>query len=255
MGAVSIADYLRPNYPVKTFDFTGNHLTHIYRGPTSALEASMPAAGDEWTTGYYVQSTSINPLENTDQSELVVDSIIEGSPGVLTLGPVSNNEFPFYEIEWLSYEKSLRAHPYFDGLTVTGWQGIDAWIDEEDTTARSQYAYYPRAADGSVTVSTTVGLDATQQKFAELYNKGIESYNDYLPVARKTSLYQSTTSITSASVGQKIGGDPFTGVPSGYQWQKTADRSSKQGRGFKWTKVEEWTGALTIALDVDDIFI
>lgn len=261
MGAVSIADYLRPNYPVLTFDLAGNRYTHVYRGPTSELSASMPAAGDVWVSGYYVQSATISPLENTDQSELVVDSLVEGSPGILTLGPVTNNEFPFYEIEWLSYERSLRAHPAFSGFTLTVWQGIDAWIAEEDTVARSQYAYWPRDKDGTTTVAAAVTLSEDDMPggspvdFATLYSQGVESYTDYLPVARKTSLYFSSTKPPSAAIGQKIVGDPFTGVPSGYEWQTTGDRASKQGRGFNWTRVEEWTGAKTIVVDSDEIFV
>jgi hypothetical protein len=255
MGAASISSFLRPGYPILSSDFSGNYYSHIYRGPTSTLQANLPVPGAEWTTGYYVRAASIQPLDNTLISEMVVESTVENSPGVVSIGPVANNEFPFYEIEWLGFEKSLRVHPAFQAFSVTVWQGIDAWINEDDTTARSQFSYWPRDKDGAVTVSVTVALNSDQQTFATLYNKGVESYVDYLPLARKTSLYQSTTSITADAVGQKIAGTPFSDVPSGYVWQKTGDRSSKQGRGFKWTKTEEWTGALTILVDVDDVFI
>ena len=54
---------------------------------------------------------------------------------------------------------------------------------------------------------------------------------------------------TKPATGVQVAwGDPFTGVPTGYEWIKTGDSATKQGRGYRWTKVEEMDRALAFWL-------
>lgn len=258
---MAIGDYLLPGYPEKIRDRTGEFWSYIYRGPKTTLEAAEPAYGDEWpaSSGLTVRISRINYLEDADYAELTVESGYDGTPGTLTTGEVTNNEFPFYEVTWTAFEKSLRAHPAFADFTDEMWQSIDDWLAETDSDQRRQFKYYKRDSNdqptGSVqTLSATASPDNSPQDFAALWLAGVQSFIDYLPVARKTSVFEGQTKPVSGGCGQKIVGDPFTGVPSGYEWQKTADTATKQGRGYRWTKVEEWQGAKTILLDVDEIF-
>lgn len=258
---MAIADYLKQGYPEKVTDRTGEFWAYVYQGPTTTLESAAPAYGDEWpaSSGRYVRQVRIRLLEDPDYSELTVESGYDGTPGTLTTGEVTNNEFPILEVTWVGFEKSLRAHPAFADFTAEQWQEVDDWIRETDSDARRQLKYYKRDKDGVATGSVielddTASPDGSPQTFATLWLNGVQAYIDYLPVARKTSVYEGQTKPATGGAGQKIVGDPFTGVPSGFEWQKTGDTATKQGRGYRWTKVEEWTGAKTILLDVDEIF-
>jgi hypothetical protein len=259
---MAIADYLAQGYPEEITDRTGTFNRYFYRGPTTTLEAAKPAYADEWpaSSGQYVRQVGIRPLEDADYSEMTVDAGFDGTPGTLSTAEVTSNEFPFLEVDWVPFEKDLRAHPAFADMTEALWQSVDNWIAETDSAARAAFQYYERDKDGvptgSVqTLSATPAPDNSPQDFATLYLKGVKSYTDRLPVARKTSIYEGQTKPSTGGAGQKIVGDPFTGVPSGYEWIKTGDKASKQGRGYRWTKVEEWTGAQTILVDVDEIFL
>jgi len=140
------------------------------------------------------------------------------------------------------------------------WTSIDQWEKETDITAKANFQYYNRNKDGEAvgslqTLSTTNVPDKDMQDYAKLRLKGVEAFLDAAPVARKTRRFRGWNAPSTGDAGQKIGGDPFTGVPSGYEWLKTVDRSSKQGYGTEWLQQEEWTGARLILLDKDSIYI
>ena len=246
--------------PEDVRDTSGNGMRHTYRGTSSDLTTNRPAVGDDWN-GLEVVSTSLRQIGMSLRYELVVEARISGS-GVVSIGStaITNNEFPLLELDNMEVEKSLRQHPAFASFVETDFQAIDLWIAETDSEQRKLFKYWKRDANGNTTgtvqtLSTTLAPDNSQQDFAALYLLGVEAFSDHAPIARKTSLFKGTTAPTTTDIGQKIVGDPFTGVPSGYTWVKKADRATKQGRGFFWTRVEEWIGAREVLLDKDEIFI
>jgi hypothetical protein len=254
---MALSDYLRPDYPRTIVGQGGIRKVYLYRGPTSTLEPLIPLRNSAFE-GSEVASTSFEPVGTSAYSDLIVETFIgENGEDTLITGQITDNQYPFFEIEWVQVEKSLRQHPAFAAFDETDWNELDQWEKETDTAARSAFQYYNRDSAGEVTGSIqTLGSGTdSQQTYAGLRLKGVEAFLDFAPVARKTSRYRGSTMPTAGDAGQKIVGDPFTGVPAGYEWLKTADRISKQGVAtVEWLRQEEWTGARTILLDKDEIF-
>jgi len=260
MSFATISALQIPGSPEDVNDTSGRALRYTYRGSSASLAANRPAVGDDWD-GREVVRTSYQRVGRSNIYELTVDARTESSaPSVIGSAQITNEEFPVLELDNETVEKSLRQHPAFAGFAAADWQAIDLWIAETDSDKRAAYQYWKRDASGNTTgtvqtLSATPDPDGSPQDFAALYLLGVTSFLDFAPVARKTSLYKGSTPPTTGDIGQKIGGDPFTGVPSGYEWVKRADRATKQGRGFTWTRVEEWIGARAVLVDKDEIFL
>lgn len=249
-----------PGSPVDVKNTAGSFLRHTYRGDNSTLATHRPAIGADWNGNEVAETELVQIGRSLTWQLTVLAQTPDATPAVLGSSQISNNEFPLLETDYEAVERPLRQHPAFAGFDETDWQAIDLWIDETDSENRKIFKYWKRDKDGNTTgtiqtLSAAPDPDKSQQDFAAAYLLGVESFVDYAPIARKTSLYKGTSKPTSSDIGQKIVGDPFTGVPSGYQWVKRADRAVKQGRGYHWTRVEEWIGAREVLVDKDDIFI
>lgn len=197
----------------------------------------------------------IDDAEGDDGDIYVAPPVTVGPPAEVTDG-----QYPFYEIEWTQQEKALKQHPAFADLTPAEWTAVDFWEKETDLAAKAAFQYYARNKDNEAigaiqTLSTTPSPDNSQQDYAKLRLFGVDSFLDFAPVARKSSRFRGWNAPETSDAGQKVGSDPFDGVPIGYLWLKSADRSSKQGAGSEWMRQEEWLGARIILLDKDEIFI
>lgn len=253
MAAESIISLKKPGFP-KTEDSERSFRTTIdYVGPLTALAAAAPAVDDVWGTYQgRVASSFLSPLDGTDQAELLVvcDFRYDGDGGTAgTKGEV------VYEVEWVMYQRSLYEHPVFTGtgsyvLTAVDYAAIESWKQESVTEAKETFFYQRIDMDGTETYTE---LSNNAKKFAGAVMIGIESYEDFAPVIRKTTTYFSGLPGTSTA-GLK-GGDPnFAGKPDGYEWRKSADRAVRVGGQTRWDRVEEWTGAVKVLVDKSEIF-
>lgn len=272
---------LKENYPQSTSSSEGCLRTYVYRAPTASLP--QISYGIIYL-GHPVQTSTKEQVGLSSLYELTIvtlqrtpaldgDGIIiddpEGDEGSIyiappvTVGPpaeVVDGQYPFFEIEWAQTEKALKFHPAFASSTVAEWAAIDAWEKETELQQKAIFKFYYRDKENSTTGGLqTLGAtglpDSSQQDYAKLRFFGVESFLDFAPVARKSSRFRGWNAPETSDAGQKVGSDPFTGVPSGYLWLKSADRSSKQGFGNEWIRQEEWLGARIILLDKDEIFI
>ena len=253
MAAESILTYKRPGFP-KTSNSEKSYVTTIeYVGPLSTLSSAEPATGAAW--GDYdgiVTGTVLSPLEGTTQAELTVtcEYSYDGSAG----GTGSAREISF-EVEWVMFQRPLAEHPVFRSggtyaLDATDHADIAAWRDEPNPTLKGAYKYDELALTGS---GTEASLSANATKFAKGIELGMESYEDYSPVIRKTTTY--VGGLPGASTAGAKGTDPtFTGKPSGYKWRKSADRAIRQGGQTRWERIEEWTGAEKVLIDKSAIY-
>lgn len=274
---------LKADYPQKTVDSNGCARTYLYLAPPASLylpsngliylghpiisgsirnvdlaganlvELQLTTLQKTYTVG--TDGSITDTAEGTDGDFLIPFSNTTGLPA-----EVSDGQYPFYEIEWASLEKQLRQHPAWSTATPAMWTSVEQWEKETDLVAKASFQFYYRNKDGEPTgtiqtLSTTNSPDNDMQDYAKLRLKGVEAYLDAAPVARKTSRFRGWNAPETGDAGQKVGSDPFTGVPSGYEWLKTVDRSSKQGFGTEWLQQEEWTGARLILLDKDQLFI
>lgn len=259
MSYAAIAGKLLYGSPEQVSDVSGDYVVYRYRGLASLLTTNRPAYNDAWgPTGQYSVRAVRGPsdLEASGYAEMVVEVSTLAIAGSTQ---VTNNEYPLYEVDYVASETDLLAHPAFASLTSAERHACKAWREETDDDARAAYQYWKRDKNGDPigsvqTLGTTASPNASQQDYAKMILQGIESFVDYNPVARKTMLFQGEDKPTVSGIGAKTGGDPWTGVPSGYEWIATGDSARKQGGGFKWTRVLEWKGARKIKVDVDNIY-
>lgn len=250
MAAESIAAYRKPGFPV--LDTSENSFRTLiqYIGPTATISAAEPDPGDAW--GDFVgtvRSTSYNETESVGTAELtvVVEILAESDEEPGTLESVT------HEIDWAVVDRSMYEHPQFaigkggaNALTSEDIADIQNWREEEDPAVKQLYQY-ATPADGSVSLSTNARL------FARGIELGQDTFEDYAPVAMKTSTYVNGPPETSEA-GQKEIPTGFPNLPAGYEWRKSADRSTTSGRRTRWEKSEAWMGAKFVLHDKDQIF-
>lgn len=246
---MALLDYLRPNYPTVRTDSAGRHKTYVMRGPADTLNALYVGVGSVFDSGR-VETTDITPV---DMANGIIDYTITTVVSFThTTETVTDDQYPYYEVDQVQIEKNLRQHPEFISFSSSDWAAIEAWEAEVDQTLKAAYKYYARNADGKKT-GDVLTLSTQECRFAYLRLRGVESYPDYSPVVRKTSKYIGTTAPDSSEIGQKTTTPTY--APSGYEWRKSADRINKQGRGIEWIRQEEWIGAVKVLVDKDDIFV
>lgn len=251
MAAESILTYKKLGFP-KTSNSEKSYRTVIeYVGPLSTLAAAEPASNSAW--GDYdglVTSTELSPIDGTDKAELTVTTeyFYESGGSSGTAREVS------YEIEWVMFQRSMLEHPVFrkggsgaHALTDEDITDIEAWKNEPSAANRLAFKY-TETSDDSLKY-----LSANATKFAEGYNLGLETYEDYAPVARKITTYTGGPP-GSTSAGTKDTPASIPGLPSGYEWRKTADRSIRSGKQTRWERSEEWTGAIKVLTAKDQIY-
>jgi hypothetical protein len=253
MAAESILAYKRPGFP-KTSNSEKSYLTTIeYVGPLATLSDAEPDTGAAW--GDYagiVTGTVLSPIEGTTQAELTVtcEDSYDGSGG----GSGSAREIS-YEVEWVMFQRPLAEHPVFrtggaHALDATDHADIAAWRDEPDPTLKGAYKYNELALTGS---GSEAELSDAAIMFAKGIELGMESYEDYAPVIRKTTTYVGGLPGASTA-GEVETGPTFTGKPSGYEWRKSADRAIRQGGQTRWERIEEWIGAEKVLIDRNTIY-
>jgi len=157
------------------------------------------------------------------------------------------------EIEWVMVDRSMYEQPEFalDGggayaLSASDVEDIEFWKREKKAAKKKAYKY-------SQAGSQDIELSDNARVFAKGIELGLESFEDYAPVARKTSTYTGGPPDESLA-GQKDEPVGFTRLPSGYEWRKSADRNVTVGKRTRWERVEEWLGAYTLLYDKDQIF-
>lgn len=250
--------HIRPGYPRISSTDGGDRVEIQYVGLASVIKATTadggdrPIAGEAW--GDYAGTVTVSeyePLPGTDPEYGIATVICElafGGDGT-ALGVVQETA---YEIEWVSINRSLYEHPAFNTggsnpLSDSERIDIEAWRVEPDPDVRKSWSYLK---NGSVAV--ILGDDA--RRFAAYVARGVDSYDDYAPVARKSRTYAGGPPPTSTA-GEKETPTGFPNLPSGWEWVKTADRSLRSGGQTRWVRTEEWTGAKKVLVDNDAVFV
>jgi len=255
MAAESIVDNIKAHFPQYSNSDKSLETTIEYIGEYSTLDAAKPSVNATWGDySGFVKSTNITPVTGTDPligelTVIVVSEEVDSEPVEGTLLDVT------YEIEWVMFQRSMYEHPEFViggggsyELSGADVSSIEAWKNNDNVAEKTAYKY-PTTGDDSATYED---LTANAQKFVKGIELGIETYEDYAPVVRKTSTYGGGLPETSTA-GQKEDPPFIPGIPSGYEWRKQADRAIKNGRS-KWEKSEEWIGAIKVLVDKDEIF-
>jgi len=252
MAAESIITLKKPGFPKISNSENGTETVIEYIGAFATLEPAEPARNSTW--GDYdgrVKSTNLTPVENSTYGELtvVVEDVYEAS----TAGTAQEIST---EIDWVLFQRSMLEHPVFriggggrHALTIMDVVDIENWRNEPDPDLKSVYKYLGGTPEYKIEQS----LSANASKFADAINLGLETYEDYAPVARKTTTYTNGPP-PSTNAGTLETPTGITGLPAGYEWRKTADRSIRAGKNTKWDRDEEWTGAIKVLTTRNEIY-
>lgn len=249
---MALIDLLRPDYPKTQTDSTGVRRTYVMRGLKTVIDPLKVGIGSMFQ-GYPVDRTSEDAISTSGWIDYTVETYYTFPQAT---SQVDDDQYPFYEIDQVQIEKSLKQHPAFASFVAADWQAVNAWDNEMDMALKAAYQYYLRDKENSPvgSVQTLTGTTTTGQKaYAALRLRGVESFLDFAPVVRRTTKYRGNSAPSSADAGQKTSAPSY--APAGYEWLKTADRVSKQGvKSIEWIRQEEWTGARKVLLDKDEIF-
>jgi hypothetical protein len=253
-----------PDSPQYGHDATRFYLSRFYEGPYDACVANAPVQG--------------NAFIDFPVAVLIVDVQIKRKPGNIGRIEVraesqisdSNPAAPTYEVEWVEVDRPLLMNPrYAVGgsgakvLTAQDVAMIGKWEEEDNPVLKNAFQYKvpqdnanPGAGSAAPTGTTTVNsvtfnvytLSANAQDYAAKRLKGIESYRFWAPVARQTLETYTLPTVNPCGV---IENPPSAiGVPSGYVWQRSAQRATKTGRYGRWQQQQEWQGADSIDTDL-----
>ena len=234
-------------------------------GLYSDLKDKIPAYGqtsDECeyiANGMVVQSASLRP--NGDGMGTL--TIVCASYGVDN-GINTDTESETWTVEMQEVQQDLQCHPYIIAEDAARQQVI-AWLATEEKyrielkTVKDKktviYKYAPTDWNGDVGALKDVE-NARAKAFCDAYMDGIRTFNRYMPVVERTSVYRRLPGGTvngakvtggTALFSDKIGkfDDPALGL-QGYKtgqegkWFKSRD-SYRQNADSTWTRVEQWT--------------
>jgi hypothetical protein len=258
-------------------DATRFRVTRFYEGPFDAIVSNQPVRG--------------NAFVDFPSGVQIVDVDIQRKPGGIGRITVkaesqvndSNPAAPTYEVEWVEADKPVEQHPIFaDGvnfgteagaysLTLGDRAAVQTWQDENDFSLKSQWMFkIPVNSDVTPPTgySPTVGptfpaspitinnvdynvfvLGANAIVLAKKKFRGQHSYHLWAPVVRQTL---ETFSLPAVDPCGLIETPPdAAGAPTGYVWQRSAQRATKTGRWGKWQQQQEWQGADWIDTDLN----
>ncbi len=267
-----IGDCLKHGYPKETESASGYRIDLEFQGPMSILRPAKPALGTVSWEGYTGEVTDsvLEPLEGCPEEGLLrvtTQQNYSGANGNI----IGTAQETTYEIEWVPVSKNVFEHPEFrrsgGSIEINDSKVMEvmAWRDETDLVQKKLFKYWVRDSNNNP-VSLSSVLTGGQLTLAYLFLRGVEFYDVYAPVVRKTTTYSGgVPDVVEAGFKDTPTGFPRlprikrivsgSAVYSDYEWLKTADRGVRTNRQSRWNRVEEWTGAEKILLDAGSIYV
>ena len=224
--------------------------TLVYHGLYNTLLGSLPKKGDSVTaeglTGsWYVISASVTRGEDGVMGTMTVtvtDSSTAPTDGLNAL-------FEQVEIDFVETSQPIEMHPDFLALVQESAQDetLQAWLKFKASplTVRLKRQYLEDPNDGE---SATATLPNTIADWADLYNRGIETFITHLPVVTRIREYKACPLQLGEALDTKEN-PPTSGVarPEMYntsgEWLKTGDKATYMSTTGRWTRTEQWTFA------------
>jgi hypothetical protein len=249
----SISTLRKPGFPKLSATENAFRTVIEYIGLSTTLEAAEPATGSIWGDfAGTVISTDIQPTENASYSEMTVTVEQVAETNEFTYG---EKESEVFEIDWTVIARSMFEHPQFapggaNELVSDDVFDLEQWTAEKDKDLQTVYKYRRVYENGA---SQEINLSDSARLFARGIQLGQETFEDFAPVARKTSTYVGGPPDESEA-GEKSEPTGFSNLPSGYEWRKNADRSITAGSRTRFDRTEEWLGAIKVLSDKNTIY-
>ena len=223
--------------------------TFVYHGAYGTLKSAMPVKGAVWSAPagvsgtWYVISSSLERGEDGVMGTLSVtctDSSLSAPSGSVAA------LFEQIEIDFAEVTQPIEFHPDFLDLVQESAETatMKAWLKFKASPLslrlEKKYLDNPDDADSAVK-----NLPNTIKDWADLYNRGIESYITHLPVVTRIREYRDQPYGVGADLDTKES-PPSSGVsvPDGYgEWLKTCDKAIYTSTTGRWQRTEQWTCA------------
>lgn len=204
----------------------GVRRTIVQEGDYELCAAAQPARGDVWAglPGWTVDSSRLT-RKRGGLGKLVITLV----PYESFYGSFAEQELRSrIEVDFVQYERPILMHPTIsEGASNYMAVHLKRWMDQ----GCDPFFKY-RDAQGEQT------LTEEEQAWANLIQRGVESYLEFAPVVSRIRTYKGRPDVEAPGKRE----DPPGGV-SGYEYLKTADRLT-QNEDRSWTRTEQWTGAL-----------
>lgn len=216
----------------------------VYHGPYSGL--AQPAKGSEITlpsgaTAYVIDSTLVLE-EDGVMGTLTINATISITSASSGIEPT----FEQIDIDFVETTEPIEFHPDFLELIQDSAQdeAMKAWLKFKASplNVRLELKYLDDPDDPD---STLQNLPIALEDWADLYNRGIESYITHLPVVTRTSMWDAQPMGLGEDLDTKES-PPSSGCtpPDGYgEWLKTCDKATYTSTTGKWQRTEQWTCA------------
>lgn len=218
----------------------------VFHGPYSELE--IPEKGSEIT----FVTTSAHVAQVLDAT-LVLEE--DGIMGTLTVNATTSvtgaaegleAKFEQIDIDFAETTQPIEFHPDFLSRVQSSAEeaAMKAWLKFKASplSVRLEKKYLDNPDDPDSTVES---LPSVLGDWADLYNRGIETYVTHLPVVTRTREYDARPMGLGEDLDMKES-PPSSGCtpPSGYgEWLKTCDKVSYTSTTGKWQRTEQWTCA------------
>ena len=222
--------------------------TFVYHGAYDTLKSAMPDKGAQWSAPdgvsgtWYVISSNLERGEDGIMGTLSVtctDSSLDATDG---LSPM----FEQIEIDFAEVTQPIEFHPDFLSLVQASAETatMKAWLKFKASplTLRLEKKYLDNPDDADSAVKK---IPNTITDWANLYNRGIETYITHLPVVTRIREYKAKP----LGVGEDLDtreSPPSSGVsePGDYgEWLKTCDKVVYTSTSGRWQRTEQWTCA------------
>lgn len=167
------------------------------------------------------------------------NSILSAASGI-------NPIFEQIDIDFVETTQPIEFHPNFLDLVQSSAENatMKAWLKFKASplSVRLEKKYLDNPDDPD---STLQNLPNTITDWADLYNRGIESYITHLPVVTRIREYTAQPMQLGEDLDTKES-PPSSGCtpPDGYgDWLKTCDKATYTSTTGKWQRTEQWTCA------------
>jgi hypothetical protein len=245
--------HLQPGYPDYTANAAGETIVLVYGGPYKVLMSGKPSVS-QVVAGYpYTPVATVNAKP--------LGAGVDG-PGTLTITLQQDNGSTSSalldqtdELDWTELTRAIELHPRYNGTAGQGnafggtrlsTAAVILSGDSSATPLTSIWDQLKEAASIATRNALVARIPDSSSKTLVLdlevkFKAGTTNYVAPAPVARRTT--RSFLKPTNVTQGKLETPSAFAGLPAGYMWLKTADRSLRQGKRGKWERVQEWTGA------------
>lgn len=215
---------------------------YVYHGAYATLKDSVPAKGD-MHEGYKVVTATLSLEDDGIMGTLTV-TCTDGNNAGIEDG--ANALFEQIDIDFVETSQPIEFHPKFLDLVQASAESdtMKAWLKfKASPLAVRLEGKYLDDPDDPDSASTDIPQPISQ--WADLYNRGVETYLTYLPVVTRIREYKAKPLWVGADLATKDY-PPSSGVkaPDGYgEWLKTGDKATYTSTTGRWTRTEIWTCA------------